>query len=78
MNRYLQDEDAIVKVMHSIPNCREGIVAIAQGLFSSNEEIEKLACEILRKFDSSEIGKHCISNLNYFFMLKLFQTTKSI
>lgn len=54
-----------------MPNSREGIVPIAQALFSQNEEIEKLATDILRKIETSgEVGRNCIGSLNYFFMLK--------
>ncbi|CDW80407.1 UNKNOWN [Stylonychia lemnae] len=70
INRYLQDEDAVTKLLYLLPNSREGIVAIAQGLFSPNEEVERLTTEILKKIESTEAGKCFISNLNYFFMLK--------
>ena len=75
INRYLQDEDAVCKVMYLLPISRDGIVPIAQGLFSPNEQIEKLAFDILRKLEQTEVGRHCIANLNYFFMLK-YQSNK--
>lgn len=61
LNRYLQDEDAIYKFLFLLPSSREGLVSIAQGLFSSSEEVEKLATEILRKLERAEVGKHAMS-----------------
>jgi hypothetical protein len=61
----------VTKLIYLMPNSREGIIPIAQGLFSPHEEVERLATEIIRKIEcSGEIGKSQISQLNYFFMLK--------
>ena len=70
INRYLQDEDAVFKFLYLLPNSREGLVCVAQGLFSCIEEVERLTTEILRKLESTTVGKHAMSQLNYFFMLK--------
>ena len=71
INRFLQDQDSVVKLLFLMPNCRDNIVCIAQGLFSTNEDVERVATEILRKLEMTEVGRHCLANLNYFFMMKL-------
>jgi hypothetical protein len=44
-------------MLYLLPNCREGIVTIAQALFSVNEEVERLATEILKKIEMTPVGK---------------------
>jgi hypothetical protein len=61
----------VTKLIYLLPSARDGIVTIAQGLFSANEDVERLTTEILRKIELTDVGKSCLSTLNYFFMLKL-------
>jgi hypothetical protein len=58
INRYLQDEDAAKKVLSCFPGCREpGIAVIAQGLFSTSTEVQRITTEIMRKMEKSVIGR---------------------
>ena len=70
INRFLQDNDSMVKLLSMLPLCRDGLVNIAQGLFSANPSIVKLSTEILQKIESVPYGKVQMRSLNYFFMLK--------
>lgn len=69
--RYLQDEDSILKLLSSLPASREGGIALlAIGLYSHNEDVQRLATEILRRIEKTTIGKYALGKLNYFLMLK--------
>lgn len=47
LDKYLQDEDAVMKMLYHAPSFKQGLGVIAEGLFSSNVEIEKLSAKIL-------------------------------
>lgn len=50
--RYMQDEDAIIKLLSCLPACRDGgITVLASGLFAQSEDVQRLATEILSRFD---------------------------
>ena len=36
LDRYLQDEDSVVKLLYYLPTYRSGISIISEGLYSSN------------------------------------------
>jgi hypothetical protein len=40
MDRYLQDEDSVLKLLYFLPVCRGSLSILAEGLFSSNSEIK--------------------------------------
>jgi len=70
ISKFLQDEDAVVKLLALLPHSRDGLVTIAQGLFSSSSDVQMKATEIILKVERTVAGKHFVQNLNYFFMLK--------
>lgn len=49
IDAYLQDEDAVIKMLYHLPAYRSGLSVIAEALFSSNSEISKISATILRK-----------------------------
>jgi hypothetical protein len=49
LDKYLQDEDSVMKMLYYAPSFKQGLGVIAEGLFSSNVEIEKLSAKILQK-----------------------------
>ena len=49
IDAYLQDEDAIIKLLYHMPLYRSGLSIFADGLFSANKEIAMLSCHILKK-----------------------------
>ena len=49
LDRYLQDEDSIIKLLYYLPMYRCGLAVISEGLYSSTEEIAKLTTKILMK-----------------------------
>ena len=69
--RFLQDEDAVVKFLSTLPACREGgIEVIAEGLFALNEDVQRLATDILYRLERTKAGRLALTKLNYFLMLK--------
>ncbi len=70
VNKFLSDEDAVMKFFYLVPMTRDAIVNIAQGLYSANNDIVIMVVEILMKMERSEIGRHYIQGLNYFFKLR--------
>ena len=74
IDRYLQDEDSIVKLLFLLPTNRQGLAVIGEGLFSSNKTIATITVKILQKLMKSELGRESIhTNLNMFHQLKLSQ-----
>ena len=47
LDKYLQDEDSVLKMLYHAPSFKQGLGVIAEGLFSSNIEIEKICVKIL-------------------------------
>jgi len=39
VNRYLQDEDSVIKLLYHTPTYKQGLSVISEGLFSSNSDI---------------------------------------
>jgi hypothetical protein len=72
INRYLQDEDSVIKLLSTLPSCREdGISSIASGLFSPNPDIQRLATDILQKLEKgSPYGRQAVQKMNYFLALR--------
>lgn len=61
----------MLKLLSALPSCREGGVALlAQGLFAESEDVQRLATEILRRFEKTVVGRHALGKLNYFLMMK--------
>lgn len=56
MDRYIQDEDAVLKLLYYLPSYRQGLSIIAEGLYSNNMEIAKITTKILLKLKKCEIG----------------------
>jgi len=71
INKFLQDEDSINKLIYLLPTCRGGgILSIGQGLFSNSVEIERCATEILFKLEKTEAGKALMTQMNFYFIMK--------
>jgi len=49
IDKYLQDEDAVIKFLYTLPILKQGIGLIAEGLFSSNSDIAHLSVKIIQK-----------------------------
>ena len=72
IDRYLQDEDSVIKLLYFLPLHRQGLGVIAEGLYSSNTEIAGITAKILMKIQKCEIGQMAVSfSLNTFHLLKL-------
>jgi len=72
IDSYLQDEDSVIKLLYCMPQHRQGLSIIAEGLFSSNQEIMKISTKILLKIQRCEVGALAVQqNLTMFHMLKL-------
>mmetsp|Transcript_26375 Transcript_26375/g.40269 ORF Transcript_26375/g.40269 Transcript_26375/m.40269 type:complete len:83 (+) Transcript_26375:438-686(+) len=72
MDRYLQDEDAVVKLVYLTPSHRQGLGVIAEGLFSNVQEVAVLTARILSKVQRSEVGLLALKqSLTLFHELKL-------
>ena len=57
IDRYLQDEDSITKLMFILPTYKMGLSIIAEGLFSTNQEIIKITVKLLTKIQRCKIGQ---------------------
>jgi hypothetical protein len=72
IDKYLQDEDSVVKLLYLMPNFRGGLGLLFEGLYSNNEEIAHLTAKIIQKLTKCEIGSLAVnSNINMFHQLKL-------
>ena len=49
IDRYLQDEDSVVKFLYQTPTFKQGLSIISEGLFSSNVEIQVISAKIITK-----------------------------
>jgi hypothetical protein len=49
LDRYVQDEDSVIKLLYYLPTYRYGLSIIAEGLYSSNQEISKITTKIMLK-----------------------------
>lgn len=72
IDRYLQDEDAVSKLLYFLPSQRSGLCVIAEAMFSSNTEISQLAGRILKKIKMTSVGESALEqSLNMFHLLRL-------
>ena len=72
IDHYVQDEDAVCKLLFSMPNIRQGLGCLLEGLFSSNTEIAVLTAKILNKLQRCQMGRIALqSNMNLFYELRL-------
>ena len=56
VDKYIQDEDSVLKLLYYCPTFKQGISIIAEGLFSNNKEITKITSKILNKVQKCELG----------------------
>ena len=78
IDRYLQDQDSVVKLLYHVPTFRQGLAVIAEGLFSTNSEIAQISAKILEKLQKCEIGSWAVKqSLNMFHQLKLNELLQS-
>ena len=72
IDRYLQDEDSVLKMLYFLPTHKQGVSILAEGLYSNNQEIAKITTKILLKMSKCELGTLAVQqNLNMFHSLKL-------
>ena len=57
IDKYTQDQDAIVKLLYLMPNQRQGMGMLMEAMFSSNIDIAKLAAMIIDKLNRCQVGK---------------------
>ena len=76
VDKYIQDEDSVLKLLYYCPTFKQGISIIAEGLFSNNKEIVKITQKILTKVQKCELGAIAVQqNLTLFHTLKLSKLT---
>ena len=69
LNRFLCDSQSVLLLLSLLPSA--SLTPLAAALFSANTEVARLATEILKKVEATEVGRLAIAGgLNYFFMLK--------
>lgn len=70
--KYLQDEDSVVKLLYLLPNLRQGLGPILEGIYSSNQELALLCAKIVSKLQNQIIGKMAVrNNITVFHQLKM-------
>ena len=60
IDKYLQDEDAVVKLLHLSPSFRGGLSFISEGLFSTSSDISYICSRILSKMKRCEVGMNAV------------------
>jgi hypothetical protein len=72
IDKYLQDEDSVVKLLYLLPTYRSGLSIFAEGMFSTQPDISSLCSRILKKIKKCEVGNLAVKlNLTTFHQLKL-------
>lgn len=70
---FLQNEEAVIKLLALLPKARQGISLLAHGLFAENDSIQQMSKNILIKIQSmgGALGQKAIAGLSDFYKFKL-------